>query len=237
MIRIPRKRNTRKQTSMPIQRLVHVESPSYAIPQYVGNSIVSRCFRFVYAYGGGPQVYTITPAKLCSLQVIGTVVNTTAAQIYEAARLRKVEMWANGGSSGTMQLSCVFSGTTLGIAGPNQVVSDSSIGMTVPAHVVAKPSRNSQASQWQSGDTNVGTNTLFVLTFANTGTIGAIVAVTIDIHVSLRMTGNARTSNNTVALTTVALGAFYNLALDNPAGGTGSVTSDLVPDRSLVTTT
>ena len=209
----------------------------FSIPPYTANSIVSRIFRFVYGYASGPLVYTITPAKLCALQVIGTG-STTAAQIYEAVKVRKVEMWANSGSGAAMQLACTFGGNTLGITGSNQTFSDSNVGMTYPAHVIAVPSKLSQAAQWQSGDTNVGTNTLFTITFSNTGALGgASVAITIDVHVALRMTGNARTSNNSVTLVTSAAGAFYHLALDNPAGSTGSVGSDLGPDRVLVSTT
>jgi hypothetical protein len=234
MIRSTKPRRKMAQRRGPLQRPL---STHLAIPPYIATSIVSRTFRFVYGYTGGPVNYNITPTKLCALQVIGTVANSTVVQLYEAVKVRKIEMWANSGSSGSMQLSCTFAGTALGIAGSNQTFSDANVGMTYPAHVIAVPSSKSQASQWQNGDVTIGTNTLFTLSFANTGTVGASVAITIDVHVALRMTSNARTSSasGSTGVATVVVGNFYHLALDNVFGG-GSASNDLAPDRNLVTT-
>lgn len=209
-------------------------------PQYFANTIVSRVFRFQRSFTAGftsPDVTTLTASKLCALQVIGTVVNTTAVQLYESVRIRKIEMWISPPSTGNIVTgSIMFPGTAAGIQGPNRERSDQTIGMTVPAYISLSPGKNSQAADWQPGATNTGTNTFFLITVGSVDAASTF-TVTIDVHLALRMTSDARTTNNSVTLGTVALGAFYNLALDNPAGATGSVGNLWIPDRSLVTTT
>lgn len=208
-------------------------------PSYVNNSIVSRRYRFqnTYTASAGLLVYTITPSKLCALQVIGTVVNTTAAQLFEAVRVRSVEVWASPGVDGNIyDISVVFPGTALGIQGPDRSLSAQTIGVSVPAYVKLKPGKETQAAQWLAGRTDVGIQTLFLINISGSSATGGT-NITIDVNLALRMTADARTTNNTVPLTTVALSAMYYLALDNPAGGTGSSTNLLIPDRTLVTTT
>jgi len=208
-------------------------------PSYISNSIVSRVFRFQFLYlnNGTAQTFTFTASKLGALQVIGTVANTTAALIYEAARIRKIEMWASPPVDGSIvDISVVYAGSALGVQGPDRGYSAQTVGMTRPAYLCASPGRMTQAAQWQTCATTVGTNNLFNFIISGTGASGTI-TVTADVHLALRMTQDSRTTGNTVSLTVVAVSSFYYLALDNPAGGTGSVGNLWIPDRSLVTTT
>lgn len=235
-----KKNNKAKRVNRP-QSQMRMSIP--APPSYDASSIVSRRFRFQYAYtpSSGTATFNISAAKLGALQVIGTVVNTTAVQLYEAVRIRKVELWASPtADSNEVDVAVIFQGATLGAAGANRQMSDTTIGMTKGAYVGLTPGKlgSTQASQWQKTDTNVGNVTLFTLIVSstNTGATG-VSTVTCDVHVALRITADARTTANSVTLTTVAVGAFYNLALDNPAGGTLSSANSWTPDRTLVTTT
>jgi len=207
-------------------------------PPYISNTIVSRMYRFQYVYtnNGTLQSFIITPAKLGALQVIGTTANTSATQLYEAVRVRRIEMWSSSPTDGSIiDISCVFPGIALGIQGPDKAYSAQTIGMTRPAYLSAVPGRNSQTAQWQGTTTNFGTNTMFTLGVTGTGSSGTV-TVTCDVHLALRMTQDTRTTNNTVTLTTVVLTGHYYLALDNPAGATGAVGNVWIPDRNLVTT-
>jgi hypothetical protein len=208
-------------------------------PEYIANTIVSRVFRFQYVFptANTPQTFSITPAKLGALQVVGTTANTTATQLFEAVRIRKIEVWSSTANPGIIDIGLSYVGSALGIAGPNRTYSNQSIGMTRVAYVSAKPGKETQAAQWQNTATNVGTNTIFTIVFSALGAGTQNVPCTIDVHLALRMTSDARITNNTVALTTVALTGMYYLALDNAAGGTGSSGNDLLPDRNLVSTT
>ncbi len=225
------RRQRRRQPNMDV-----VEMQVHNPPPYSPTTVVSRVFRFsILSASGG--TFTLTPCKLCAVQGIGTGVNSVI-QLYESVRVRYVEIWASPPQNGSV-VSCTVSypGSALGISGPNYTKSDYSMGMTKSAHVKLRPSKTSQASQWQSGSTSLGTNTLFQITLSNpSGTANQ--AYVVDVALTLRMTTDARTTNNSV--TTVSAGTaggFYNLALDNPAGGTGSVGNLLVPDAVLPTIT
>jgi len=197
-------------------------------PKYDSNAYVSKTFRFFCSAAG---FYTITPAKLGALIVVGTVVNTSATLLFDAVKIRKVEIWAGQISvGGASTVSCSWSGSIAGLMGNQRVDSDTSIGADRVAYVCSKPPKLSQAAQWQQTDNSgIGTNTIFQLNLV----AGAIV----DLHLNLRMTFGTRTSANTVALTTVVLTQLYYLALDNPCGTTGSQSSSIRPDSSLITTT
>jgi len=237
MQRSKQKKNKRAQRGPSLVALHIAQDRKDHPPQYDANTTVSRVFRFIYTLTSSPQSYTITASKLCALQVIGTTANTSATQLYEQVKIRKVEIWGSPSSGGgNTSVSLTYLGNALGVQGPNRTFSDQSMGMTHPAYICARPGKESQAAQWQSGDTNVGINTLFSMTFAGTGA-GLVAPIVIDVHLTLRVTHNTRTTNNTVTLVTVALTSSYYLALDNPAGGTGSTASDLLPDRTLVNTT
>jgi len=103
------------------------------------------------------------------------------------------------------------------------------MGMTEPAYAALTPGRDAQSGQWQSGQVNVGNVNLFQITADGNGTTNQ--SFILDIMVVLRMTNDARTSNNNVAVTGPAtVGGFYYLALDNNAGANLAVSSDWKPD-------
>jgi len=214
------------------------------VPQYRPTSIVRRVFRFINQHTGdeGLQTYQISPAKVCALQVIGSVVNSQVVQIYESARIRKIRIWvspATDGNIGTARIE--FAGTIGGIIGPNRSTSTQSVGVSNPGFLQIKPDPASQAAQWFNGDVTatVAQSEWFrVVINASGGTSGTINIYTLDLDVELRMTTDARlAAASGVTVTTAAVGAFYNLALDNNAGGTLSSSNNWSPSQSLITTT
>ncbi len=201
---------------------------------YSPNIIVSTKFRFRANVSAGSASYVITPAKLCSLQVICTTVNSLATQFYEAVRLRRVTVYGMSSSTGVMEVFVTCPGTALGIQGRDMVKSDISLGQTFIAKTELKLSPATQAGQWQSGSTATGTNTMFTVGYTLDGTTTAQFIVEVD--VALRVTQDIRTSNNTVSIASGSLTGVYYLALDNAAGGTGAIGNNLKPDGDLVTT-
>lgn len=176
-------------------------------PEYNNNTIVSRVFRFQYIHtnNGTQTSFVITPAKLGALQVLGTTTNTSATQLYEAIRVRKIEMWSSPPVDGSIvDISLAYAGSVLGTQGPNRTASAQTIGMTRPAYLSLSPGRTTQAAQWQSTSTSTGVQNFFTIFVNGTGTSGTV-TVTLDLHCALRMTQDSRTTSNTVALTTVAL--------------------------------
>ncbi len=213
-------------------------------PHYIATTLVHRIFRFINYHTGdeGQQTYQISPAKVCALQVIGTVVNSSAAQIYEAAKITKIQGWANPTSDGniaTMRIE--FAGTAPGIVGNNKSMSCQSSGTSNAGYLTLKPDPLSQAAQWQNGDvttTPASSEWFRIVINTSSGVATTVNVFTIDLHVTLRMTADPRLlASSQVGLTTVAVGSFYNLALDNFAGGTLSSSSNWVPSQTLATTT
>jgi len=216
--------------------LTRMPRPGMFLDPYNATYTLQHKFRFGYTPATSALVtYTITPAKLCSLWCIGTVVNTTGIAVFETVRLIKVKLYATPPQNGTLStVSITADAGALGIEGANKMVSHTSMGMTDPAVCTFVPEPKSQVAQWQTGDTTNGTNQLFSFTIEPGTTNQAFI---IDVTVELRPTTNSRTSANTIALTTAVVGAFYYLALDNKAGNNASVSSNWVPIPGILPTT
>jgi len=228
-------KNNRKNESRRDMRLVRALAMPRP-PSYRSNSTVSRTFRFQFNYNlnSGLIATTISPAKLGVIQCIGIVLNTQAAGLYEAVQLKRLSMWASPPATGNVvDIAANFTGGTAGTFGADLQQSSQTIGMTEPAYLTIKLTPAQQAGQWQNAN-NSSSNVWFTLYVNAAGNTG-FSTVTVDLKVNLRMTADSRTSGATVTLTTVAIGAFYHLALDNPAGG-NSVGNLWVPDANLVTT-
>ncbi len=172
------------------------------------------------------------------MQTICTTATTTVTQLYDAVKVRRIRIWGSNPPDGTVvYVGVVFAGSVAGTFGANLSHSGCSIGMTIPAYVDARPDRLSQAAQWQSGDTSAGNIGLFTITLSSTNLSStATVDVTIDVHVTLRMTKDTRTSGNTVSVSAGTLTGFYHLPLDSAAGGTGALGKVWLPDPGLVQT-
>jgi len=229
-------KNNRKNDARRDMRLVRALAMPRP-PSYRSNSTVSRTFRFHfnYALNSGLIATTVSPAKLGVIQCIGIISNTQAAGLYEAVQLKRLSLWASPPATGNVvDIGANFTGGSAGTYGADLQPSSQTIGMTEPAYLTIKLSPAQQAGQWQNAN-NSNSNVWFTLYVnAVSGSTGTS-TITCDLKVNLRMTADSRTSGATVTLTTVAVGAFYNLALDNPAGG-NSVGNLWIPDANLVTT-
>jgi len=149
-----------------------------------------------------------------ALGTIATVTNSTVTLINETFKIKKVEMWtppASQGAAATCSLNWIG-----GSFAPNKEVSDTSVSVSFPAHIVSKPPPNSSASFWQ----NVAGSTAMFTVVCPAGTI-------IDLSVSY-IEGDDE-SVNTSAVATAVLGHTYYLALDGP-------TTNLLVPVSLTTT-
>jgi hypothetical protein len=204
-------------------------------PAYNAVKATTRKYRFVASestYASGTSPCVISSTKLCALEVIGTTTNVSATMLFEAVRVLSVKIWAWANmTSGTVtpaSISCTTEGGALGALGNHKTISDTTQSIEVPAFVNFHFDDDMQAGQWQPGDTSQGSNSLFVLVVPT----GAVIDVTCE----FKATRNVRTTGNVVPLNVVVLTDYYYLALDNPAGGTGSVGNILIPDPSLHTT-
>ncbi len=214
-------------------------------PAYTPSSLVHRTFRFINFHSGdeGLQTYNISPAKLCALQVIGTVANSTVNQLYESVRVHCIDLYVDPSPDGNIGTGRIeFSGTIGGLLGPNKAKSCQSSGMTVNGHCRLVPDPNTQAAGWFNGDVTAtaAQSSLFTIAINSSGTTNATKNLfIIDLKLSLRLTTDTRlnAASAVTGLTTVLLGSFYNLALDNNAGGTLSVGNDWTPSQTLTTTT
>jgi len=128
----------------------------------------------------------------------------TAFDLFTAVKIKAVEIWANGLTNASAVVTVVFDGTTLGAVGDQKVHTDTSMGIE-PAHVLARPVRQSQAAQFQNSSAATAV-------FVNVPS-GAIV----DMELSFRndMLGTAVATQNAPAGATP--GALYTRGLDGVA--------------------
>jgi hypothetical protein len=121
-------------------------------------------------------------------------------QAYECVRIREVEVWHCPVASSVSTVVVEFGGQNAGLIGDQQIHQDSSMGLS-PAHVRARPSKNSQEAQWQ-----FESGTAAFRLVAPSGSV-------IDVDLEYRGEYNAAyaVANALVAATT---GAYYLRGLD-----------------------
>lgn len=152
--------------------------------------------RFRCATAGSQSV---TFANLLDSMYVATAA-AVGYDLWDVVRVNFVEMWSVP-TSATTTVSVDFPGAGAGIAGDGRITSDTSIGLS-PAHIVARPSRNSAAGQWQA------TNGLVAFTL-----LSCPQDAVIDVSVSFR-----NSSSGPVLLANAPAGAatgqFYYRGLD-----------------------
>jgi hypothetical protein len=174
-------------------------------PSLTTSLSVGHTFRFqaVAASAG----FTFTTTFLGDLMCVAAT-TTSAYQLANAVKLRKIEMWGPPSSSLVpVTVSADFAGSTSGAYGPSRIRSDTSVGATRVAHLVVKPPKDSQVSQWQSA---ISGNQLATLVFP----AGAI----IDIHYTMTVRDTASVQAVTGAVAGATVGQVYVRALDSPSG-------------------
>ncbi len=205
---------------------------------YSAETFVKKTWRFIQApQATSPGVINITPAKLCALLTFGVTVNSAVVQAFEAVRIKSIKLWVSPSQTATIglsQASISFPGATLGLIGSDLSASDCGVGMTYVAKCGVRLSPTSQTGQWLNGNvsTSAGQSTVFQLD------VGAHGGAVLDLKLVHRVSSDTRLlAAGTVPVGVALVGSNYYLALDNPAGGTGSVGNTWTPDQVLSTTT
>jgi len=184
-------------------------------PQLNSNVMFSHTFRFLQGGGSSPA---ITVGNLLGIAgAVGTVTNTTVNAICDSVRLNWVKVWTPPASQGA-SATCSLEWTPSSFA-PTTEVSDTTMSVATPAHIVARPPRGSQAAFWNSAGASA--NTLFTIT----PPAGSV----IDVNATYVL-ADKTSATLAFSVATAALGKLYYLALDQTVG------SNLVP-VSLTTTT
>ncbi len=174
-------------------------------PQIVPSISIGHIFRFQTSAAVTVSVSGVSLGDL----LCAAASATSAYQLANAIRIRKVEVWGTPSNTfAPVTVSCDFSGATAGSFGPSRIYSDTSVGATRVAHIVAKPPRDSQAYQWQSSSSS---STLFTLVLP----AGAV----LDIHYSLTMRDSAGAVSVTGAVAGATAGQLYLRSLDSVTGG------------------
>jgi len=194
-----------------------------------------RRYRFTLVNATGALFsYNISAAKLGALESFWST-TTTLSQLWESIRVREICLYGTPPQNGsTVDVAINYGGPNLGAAGPNVSRTATSMGMSVPAFVAMKPPKDSQASQWQSCQTNIGNVTLFTLTVFANGTSNQIFIC--DIWLDATKSTDSRKTNNTTTITGPAsANEAYFLALDNNAGANLSTSNNWVPSAGAIT--
>jgi hypothetical protein len=204
MVMTPRQKS-RKQRGTPRRRAA-------TVPQISANVMKSHIFRFVAssAFNGNIRQEDVGGA----LGTIATVVNSTVTYINETFKVRRLRIWtppASQGAAATCSVNWIG-----GSFAANKEISDTSVSVSVPAHIDCKPPKDSSASFWQ----NVASSTALFTLACPAGSI-------VDLHVSF-IEGDDE-GVNSASVVTAVLGHTYYLALDGP-------TTNLLVPVSLTTT-
>jgi len=146
---------------------------------------------------------SITFQNLLDTLVVGTSA-TTVADAFYAVKVRKVELWAEPVIGGAATVSVVFAGTGNGFVGDQRVHTDTSMGVQ-PAHVTAKPSPKSLASNYQ-----VSSNQQVL---SLTAPVGAVIDLELS-FIQIFGGGGVAAQNASVATN---VGALYQRGIDGLA--------------------
>jgi hypothetical protein len=98
----------------------------------------------------------ITFQNLLDLILIATTA-VIGDDVFVMVKVRRVQLWAVPVIGNAANVRVVFGGQTAGIVGDNKLHSDTSMGVQ-PAHVSARPSKRSLASEYQVSSTAVAFN-------------------------------------------------------------------------------
>jgi len=180
-------------------------APRAGPPQFRANPEVSRQFRFVSSSGTPKAINAGVLLGACGVMATST---TTGAGIFQAVKVRQVEIWCPPASQGTASTCSIL--WPLGNQSQPREVSDTTVSTAVPAHVRSSPPAMSLAAFWS----NQSIGTLFTLT-APPGSI-------IDVWVSLVMGDGAGTAGQAAVLVGATSGIVYFCALDSSTSA-GSV--------------
>jgi hypothetical protein len=137
--------------------------------------------------------------------------STVGIDAFTSVKIRAIEAWSLPALGSTSTVNITFFGTTAGLTADLRLHTDTSMGLE-PAHVLAKPSRQSLASDYQVSSSN----TAFYLT----APVGTVIDVALSFQQSFIDTVNAQN-----ALVGASGGSWYIRGLDGKPVATSSFTS------------
>lgn len=173
-------------------------------PSFSANIIVPIHLRFVSGTANTVSVTNYTLGAACGVSAATT---TSAYSLFQAIRLSKVEAWSPTGTSTTAATcSLLWVATSGNNFAPNAEISDTSINVSEPAHIVCRPPSKSLASDW------VQCSTVLCTLFNFTGPVGTIV----DVHCV-----GILNDSTTVPTSITAVGATVGLVYYQPMDGDG----------------
>ncbi len=125
------------------------------------------------------------------------ITSTQMARLFNAVRVRKVEIWSPMASD-LVPVTCTldWAGTTIGASGNNLKVSDTSMGSNMPAHISARAPPTALAADWQA----TGGGTAFTIATPSNSII--------DLHVSYGVIDDGTAAGGTAAVG-ATVGANY----------------------------
>ena len=154
----------------------------------------------------------IFQSDILDLFCMATAANA-AYRVMSAARVRSVEIWGPAAAAGVATVAIEWSGTPGNFTGPKQLITDTTLGSSRPAHVYARAPKQSVADMW----------------FSDAATGGAILVIDapqdaiIDVTVDFVVRNSEGAVAVTAALAAATVGKMYVRRLDS------STSSLLVP--------
>ncbi len=177
-----------------------VQSQSRMGPsQFRANPEVSRRYRFVSSSGTATNVTAQTLLGACGSTATSS---TTGALMFQSVKLKQVEIWSPPASQGSA-VTCSILWPSSNQSQPREI-SDTSVSVTQPAHVLSSPPPLSIAGFWAS---RLSTSALCTLV-APAGSI-------IDVWVSLVLGDGSGVATVNAVLVGAVTGAQYYSSLDS----------------------
>jgi hypothetical protein len=171
-------------------------------PPYVPTMKLSQKFRFTSGANSG--TFSVTRANI--LDLIGYATTpTSAVRLFEALRLKRVEIWGNNTAGALQNVELEW----IGENSPSVIISDTSMGVR-PAHVRSTPPTES-SNRWWSLSGFSETDVLFSLTVP----INAI----IDVQLEARVVEKEAPTLLSVLPVGATVGQLYGNYLDGITSG------------------
>jgi len=172
-------------------------------PAFVPTMGLSHKFR--YENAGNNGTFNITRGNLLN-QVLVATSTTTTTRIFEAVRLKSVEVWGSPVALGSAPINCQIE--WLGENSPSTVISDVSMGVR-PSHVASAPPSSSSNRWWSISGTSEA-DVVFAMTIPSESVI--------DVTVELRLVEQEAPTPGDPAVG-ATLGQVYGDYLDGIASG------------------
>lgn len=157
----------------------------------------------------------ITFANLLDTMLVATTA-TAGTDLFQTVRVRRVRAWAIGAIGTPTSVSVEFAGITTGVIGDQAIHTDTSVGIQ-PAHIDARPSARSLASDYQLSSGAVA----FIIT-CPAGTV-------VDVELSFRSQFYNANQAAAQALVAATAGVQYLRGMD----GLATAASNWIPEYTL----